>query len=63
MANLRMEHTADGGREVIYRVQVHADEFYWLSADEVAEYVVSQFKDYLTKALEEYDAELRAEDE
>ncbi len=63
MAKLKMEHTADGGREIIYHVQVYTDEFYWLSADEVTDHVVSQFRDYVTKALEEYDAELRAEEE
>ncbi len=62
MATLKMEHTADGGREIVYRVQVHEDEFYWLSADEVADHVVTQFQDYLSSALEEYAADLKVED-
>ncbi len=61
MASIKMEHTADSGRELVYRVRVYEDEFYWLSTDELAEHIVSQFKDYVFLALEDYDAELKAQ--
>ncbi len=58
MAEIKIEHTADGGREIVYRVRVYENEFYWLAIDGVTDYVVSQFRDYLSPVLEAYGQEL-----
>ena len=60
MAEIKVEHTADGGREIIYRVSVYENEFYWLDAIGLADYVVSQFRDYLCPILDTYSEELLA---
>ncbi len=62
MATLKVEHTADGGREFIFHVEVHEDPIYWLGAPGVENYIVSQFRDKLSPVLEHYAAEIADEE-
>ena len=56
MAEMKVEHTADG-REIVYRVYVHPEVFNWFSVEVLIKTLTAQFKEHLDEALYEMTAE------
>ena len=50
MAEMKVEHTADG-REIIYRVYVHPETFNWLTVKELMGKLSDQFVEHLDEIL------------
>ena len=56
MAEMKVEHTADG-REIVYRVYIHSEMFALMSVVELRKKIVCQFDNNLDETLYEIKEE------
>ena len=58
MAEMKVEHTADG-RELVYRVYVHPEVFNWFGVEVLIKALAAQFEDILTTNLYDLKEEVK----